>query len=656
MSKIYDGLYLGFWETTKEKKWIREKNISHIISCAPAVGRYFPADLKYKLIPILDCDTFDPLPHFDDAVDAIVKCYEAQDCTGVQMHGFKIDDNRPLACMLCYLMREKQMNLINASKFLVSKAPDTRLAVAWQPILKSYEHDCHLKLEIKNKQRLFAEDFKKRQMVQGTMKTEEDLEIAKDSNEQFHKKDSNNVFNEEQSPLKINNLLTKNSDFQDEMYEDIRKTTNRSKMQRSEARWYRPIDLLKKNKNSTSVEAVNKKPAQVKNRSNFDYVSDASQKNSLAYIFDYDRNPGKRWFQQDPNFLSERQNFVSEEHGSSSQKFYQPAVNKFVATNVVNNKKLLQGRLNTQEVHSDIDKDHLYNMIPKNFSTGEKKNIFLGALKLRHKQMDADGCLSRSPTIQSEYRNSYCPNLGQSNSFKQFKPWNKPQNKEELSKTSTIFWQNLPKYNDFFKKYEQNKNLKIGQYPIKTDPFTISRTDKYAESHQIVAKMDHNYNTNRVRTKQPKTFTDKEEKWYNFCRGFCLNQSTLNCAYCDTILCTQKQVIPHALHWLRNCNFQKKPDMISYDLTTTSRLSKNMKSYDKLEVPQGLQPKDCNGVFFRTPEWMRFNVGDNGGDVKCPNCQCVVGKAKLSGVKCCCGHWNVPGYQQLKRHVNILVK
>lgn len=314
------------------------------------------------------------------------------------------------------------------------------------------------------------------------------------------------------------------------------------------------------------------------------------------------------------------------------QRFYQPAVN---------NKKLLQGRLNTQEVHSDINKDKLYNMIPKHFSTGEKKNIFLAALKLRQNVMNADGGLSRSPTIQSEYRNAYCPNLGQSNSFKLFKP----QNKEELSKTSTIFWQNLPKYNDFHKKYEQNKQLKIGQYPIKTDPFTISRTDKYAESHQIVSKIDHHYNTNRVRTNQQKTFTDKDEKWYAFCRGFCLNTSTLNCAYCNTILCTQKQVIPHALHWVRNCKFQKKPDMISFDISTTSRLSKSMKSYDKLEVPQGLEPKECNGVFFRTPEWMRFNVGDNGGDVKCPNCQYVVGRAKLSGIKCNCGHWNVPGYQ-----------
>lgn len=62
MSKILEGLYLGFWETTKEKEWLKEKKISHIISAAPAVGKYFPPDLliKYKQIPILDTECFDP--------------------------------------------------------------------------------------------------------------------------------------------------------------------------------------------------------------------------------------------------------------------------------------------------------------------------------------------------------------------------------------------------------------------------------------------------------------------------------------------------------------------------------------------------------------------------------------------------------------------
>lgn len=50
---------------------------------------------------------------------------------------------------------------------------------------------------------------------------------------------------------------------------------------------------------------------------------------------------------------------------------------------------------------------------------------------------------------------------------------------------------------------------------------------------------------------------------------------------------------------------------------------------------------------------MRFNSASNGGHILCPGCKCHVGQAKLSGIKCACGFYNVPGYCLFKKRVLV---
>jgi len=59
------------------------------------------------------------------------------------------------------------------------------------------------------------------------------------------------------------------------------------------------------------------------------------------------------------------------------------------------------------------------------------------------------------------------------------------------------------------------------------------------------------------------------------------------------------------------------------------------------------RPEDfyaCTGVFTKMKDYMRFDTSSNGGQILCPNCFKHVGQAKLSGIKCGCGFFQVPGY------------
>ena len=73
------------------------------------------------------------------------------------------------------------------------------------------------------------------------------------------------------------------------------------------------------------------------------------------------------------------------------------------------------------------------------------------------------------------------------------------------------------------------------------------------------------------------------------------------------------------------------------------------------------QPEDfysCSGVFVKMKEYMRFDTSSNGGQILCPNPSCKrhVGQAKMSGIKCACGFFQVPGYHLWKMRVVVKAK
>jgi dual specificity phosphatase 12 len=59
----------------------------------------------------------------------------------------------------------------------------------------------------------------------------------------------------------------------------------------------------------------------------------------------------------------------------------------------------------------------------------------------------------------------------------------------------------------------------------------------------------------------------------------------------------------------------------------------------------------CTTIFFENSSVLKDFSG-NDGTIVCPKCDSKLGAFKLSGIKCWCDTWIIPGYQIQKFKVN----
>lgn len=155
-------------------------------------------------------------------------------------------------------------------------------------------------------------------------------------------------------------------------------------------------------------------------------------------------------------------------------------------------------------------------------------------------------------------------------------------------------------------------------------------------------------------TKSLKKYPQLDEDWSKFCRGNQGVRSNLSCKNCNYVICMQGEQDAHAYDWLKNQYYKHVGDPSpSNKIITHDHNKSNSVIHSDLLKPRPREIKDCNGVFLKDSDWMRFNYVDTSGKVACPKCRCVVGLVKLSGLKCSCGNWNIPGFQILKKYVNL---
>ena len=76
-------------------------------------------------------------------------------------------------------------------------------------------------------------------------------------------------------------------------------------------------------------------------------------------------------------------------------------------------------------------------------------------------------------------------------------------------------------------------------------------------------------------------------------------------------------------------------------------------TYSRMNQRISVEPRECNCVFIRKPNWFKFYNRNNGVHIVCPGCKTRVGAMKLSGLKCSCGHWQTPAYQILRKMVRV---
>lgn len=61
--------------------------------------------------------------------------------------------------------------------------------------------------------------------------------------------------------------------------------------------------------------------------------------------------------------------------------------------------------------------------------------------------------------------------------------------------------------------------------------------------------------------------------------------------------------------------------------------------------------KACDVVFVKRFDWVKMDPYSMSAKIQCPSCHSVIGDSKLGGVKCGCGHHEVPGYSLLKNKI-----
>lgn len=144
-------------------------------------------------------------------------------------------------------------------------------------------------------------------------------------------------------------------------------------------------------------------------------------------------------------------------------------------------------------------------------------------------------------------------------------------------------------------------------------------------------------------------FANFDSKWTKFCRGKLSQKAYLTCCKCNFVLCKQADVSPHTFQWYKGSNQERNQTGFLEDDNDGGLAG----TYSRLKPRIDTEPRECNSIFLKRPEWMRFYTINNGSHVGCPQCKVNVGVVKLSGLKCSCGHWNVPGYQLLRKNVKL---
>lgn len=652
MSKIFEGIYLGNWEHARDKNQLDDNCISHIVNCAPAVDNFHPNNFAYKKINILDMDQFDPYHLLDEAVDHIVKSLQEDKATGVFIHGFKESDPRPVGVLLSYIIREKNLNVILAMELIQKKNPEARIEQRWMPFLKRYYNDCCKKSETNNKEKLLAEYHKKKSLIQKP--TQKSLKTLLDNLVSLDPKEKTNGFLKQRN--KKANGIQDNCDV-----EEIPEKVSEIQLPEQEQSAFNTIrdssiDSARKlntsNFKEITKQRLNDSKAKVEKSK---FISSSHLPNSIAFKYDYDREHNCAWQSRKTGLMRSTLNGILQNKNKLLHPLNTTANQNMNKTGIQNIfKHRSQPKL---QISLDNKKIYKENSVPNPFidSNFKGKNLW-----------------QPNKNFISEYKEKYPSKfLHHNNSFMIQKRLETEKNNLNFSNDQICDFKNnessLIKKNNESSFITQPKNQNslnirkdIGSYDTpfnvrkSSNQYNIFRVNKLENATKKAGSyLGHFFNEYRV-NKSQKNYPQMNEDWSKFCRGNQGIRSNLSCQKCNYIICTQAEIETHAHDWIKKQYYKhvEEPNVTNKSYNDDHNKSHSTIHADCQKARAG-DPKDCNGVFLKSSDWVKFNCIDKSGKVACPKCRSIVGLVKLSGLKCGCGHWNMPGFQILKKQVNL---
>ena len=120
MNKITEKLYLGNIKAASDLKSLKSSNITHVLQVAAGIKPFFPNDLNYKIINILDNQNQSIIRHFPGAIAFIKNAIE--NGGGILVHCYA-GVSRSAACVIAYLMQEKDLSFDDAFTFASKRRP-----------------------------------------------------------------------------------------------------------------------------------------------------------------------------------------------------------------------------------------------------------------------------------------------------------------------------------------------------------------------------------------------------------------------------------------------------------------------------------------------------------------------------------------------------
>ncbi|CAG8659698.1 16781_t:CDS:2, partial [Acaulospora morrowiae] len=118
--EVIPGLFLGSRMASSDKAWLRDHNITHVLTVAKFIPPAYPESYTYKIINILDHTKEDIMKHFEETYKFIQQALDGQ---GKVLVHCQAGISRSPTVVMAYLMKSRKMSFDQAYELVESKRP-----------------------------------------------------------------------------------------------------------------------------------------------------------------------------------------------------------------------------------------------------------------------------------------------------------------------------------------------------------------------------------------------------------------------------------------------------------------------------------------------------------------------------------------------------
>ena len=129
-------MYQGSVGTAYNLQELQKLGITHILTCATNIGKRFPAEFTYEVLPLLDTPTQNIMNYFEQAQNFINSCKEKKG--KILVHCFA-GKSRASTITISYLMAVLKLDFRQSLDHLKRQRPIAQPNIGFMVQLKNYE-------------------------------------------------------------------------------------------------------------------------------------------------------------------------------------------------------------------------------------------------------------------------------------------------------------------------------------------------------------------------------------------------------------------------------------------------------------------------------------------------------------------------------------